>query len=294
MVFQSYALYPHMTVHENLAFGLRMRRDAPRRDRGARRAGRRGSRIEDLLQRRPSQLSGGQQQRVALGRAIVRQPRAFLFDEPLSNLDPPLRLETRAELAGLHRRLDATMVYVTHDQEEAMTLGTRVAVMRAGVIEQIAPPIDLFRRPANLFVAGFIGAPAMNFIQATAVRDAQGLRLSSTAFGVTDVSGANALSHMSLSDDGHDASERQIVIGVRPQDVEMTPSGDGHGVGRIELIELLGSTTLVHLRVEGLSEQLLRIVVSSDAAVAADQVVGFRLDARRLHLFDSHTGLRLA
>ena len=138
------------------------------------------------------------------------------------------------------------------------------------------------------------GSPAMNFIQATAIRDAQGVRLSSTAFGVTDVSGADALSHMSLSDDGHDARERQIVIGMRPQDVEMTPSGDGHGVGRIELIELLGSTTLVHLRVEGLSEQLLRIVVSSDAAVAADQVVGFRLDARRLHLFDPRTGLRLA
>ena len=179
-----------------------------------------------------------------------------------------------------------------------MMLGTRVAVMRAGVIEQIAPPIDLFRRPANLFVAGFIGAPAMNFIQVAAVRDAEGLRLSSPAFSVTDASGTDALSNTSASENGHDASERQvsleIILGVRPQDVELTPSGEGHGVGRIELVELLGSTTLVHLRVEGLSGELLRIVVSSEAAVAADQLVGFRFDVRRLHLFDARAGLRLA
>ena len=186
------------------------------------------------------------------------------------------------------------MVYVTHDQEEAMMLGTRVAVMRAGVIEQIAPPIDLFRRPANLFVAGFIGAPAMNFLQATAMRDAKGLTLSSPAFCVTDASGVDALLSVARDKDGRDADDRPIVLGVRPQDVELTPSGEGHGVGRIELVELLGSTTLIHLRVEGLSDQLLRIVVSSDTAVGADQLVGFRLDARRLHLFDARTGLRLA
>jgi multiple sugar transport system ATP-binding protein len=163
MVFQNYALYPHKTVRENLAFGLRVRRVAtPEIDARVRTTAATLG-IESLLDRTPAQLSGGQRQRVALGRAIVREPKAFLLDEPLSNLDPQSRLATRAELAVLHRRLGATMVYVTHDQEEAMTLGTRVAVMRDGAIEQLAPPIGLFQRPANTFVAGFVGIPMMNF-----------------------------------------------------------------------------------------------------------------------------------
>src|ERR671928_1553518 len=164
MVFQSYALYPHMTVRENLAFGLRMRGASrtvieQRVADAARALG-----LDGVLERKPSQLSGGQRQRVALGRAIVREPKVFLFDEPLSNLDAKLRVETRAELARLHRRLRATVVYVTHDQEEAMTLGSRVAVMRDGFLQQVAPPMELYRRPANRFVAGFVGSPAMNFL----------------------------------------------------------------------------------------------------------------------------------
>jgi multiple sugar transport system ATP-binding protein len=159
MVFQSYALYPHMTVRQNLAFGLRMRgagREVTDRrvDEAARALA-----LEAVLGRKPAQLSGGQRQRVALGRAIVREPKVFLFDEPLSNLDAKLRVETRAELARLHRRLGATVVYVTHDQEEAMTLGSRVAVMRDGFLQQVAPPMELYRRPANQFVAGFVGSP---------------------------------------------------------------------------------------------------------------------------------------
>src|SRR5262245_46252824 len=172
MVFQNYALYPHKTVRQNLEFGLRMRQTsaaviAERVTRVAHSLG-----IESYLERRPSQLSGGQRQRVALGRAIVREPQAFLFDEPLSNLDARLRVETRAELARLHRRLGATMLYVTHDQEEAMTLGNRVAVLRDGRLEQVAPPMDIYRRPANRFVAGVMGPPAMNLLPCTLRRDA--------------------------------------------------------------------------------------------------------------------------
>src|SRR4051795_9980964 len=164
MVFQSYALYPHMTVRENLGFGLRMRgagREAI--EQRVEQAGRALS-LEAVLDRKPAQVSGGPRQRVALGREIVREPKVFLFDEPLSNLDAKLRVETRAELARLHRRLRATVVYVTHDQEEAMTLGSRVAVMRDGFLQQVAPPMELYRKPANRFVAGFVGSPAMNFL----------------------------------------------------------------------------------------------------------------------------------
>src|SRR6187455_2981297 len=164
MVFQSYALYPHLSVYDNMAFGLKLRK-VPKEE-IKRRVGEAADilGIRDLLERKPRQLSGGQRQRVAVGRAIVREPKVFLFDEPLSNLDAKLRVETRAELARLHRRLAATVVYVTHDQEEAMTLGSRVAVMRDGFLQQVAPPMELYRRPANRFVAGFVGSPAMNFL----------------------------------------------------------------------------------------------------------------------------------
>ena len=174
MVFQSYALYPHMTVRDNLGFGLRMRGTSPagiaeRVEVAAKALG-----LEKVLDRKPGQLSGGQRQRVALGRAIVREPMVFLFDEPLSNLDAKLRLETRAELARLHRRLAATMVYVTHDQEEALTLGTRVAVMSEGRVEQVGPPLEVYRRPETMFVATFVGSPAMNLLPAeTAARPGQ-------------------------------------------------------------------------------------------------------------------------
>src|SRR4029078_10260003 len=170
MVFQNYALYPHMTVRENLGFGLMMRKQ-PRdgiNQRGDSVAGSLG--LDALLDRKPAQLSGGQRQRVALGRAIVREPLAFLFDEPLSNLDAQLRVETRVELSRLHRKLGATMVYVTHDQSEAMTLGDRIAVLKEGVLQQIASPMELYQRPANKFVAGFIGSPAMHFTQGVSQR----------------------------------------------------------------------------------------------------------------------------
>jgi ABC-type sugar transport system ATPase subunit len=208
MVFQSYALYPHKTVRDNLGFGLRVRRvPAAEADRRVR-ATAESLGLELLLDRMPAQLSGGQRQRVALGRAIVRDPHAFLFDEPLSNLDPRLRVETRAELIQLHDRLRATMVYVTHDQEEAMTLGQRIAVLRAGRIEQVATPDELYRRPANMFVAGFIGSPAMNFIKGYA--------------------GA-------------------ATAGIRPHDVEIVTPDGADLRGQIEIIEPLGHAQVVHV-----------------------------------------------
>src|SRR5690242_10663374 len=185
MVFQSYALYPHMSVRENMAFGLKLRKQPAATV--TRRVGEVAESLglTPMLDRKPAQLSGGQRQRVALGRAIVREPKAFLFDEPLSNLDAQLRVETRAELARLHRRLGATMVYVTHDQVEAMTLGTRVAVLKDGELQQVAPPMELYRRPRNQFVASFIGSPSMNFLRGDVTRangapqfTAPGLRLS--------------------------------------------------------------------------------------------------------------------
>ena len=165
MVFQNYALYPHMTVRENLGFGLTSESSPPTSSTNVFSAVADSLGLEPLLERKPAQLSGGQRQRVALGRAIVREPLAFLFDEPLSNLDAQLRVETRVELSRLHRKLGATMVYVTHDQSEALTLGDRIAVLKEGVLQQVAPPMELYQRPANKFVAGFIGSPAMNFFE---------------------------------------------------------------------------------------------------------------------------------
>ena len=257
MVFQSYALYPHKTVRENLAFGLRMRRIAAPRIEASVQSTAAALGIETLLDRRPAQLSGGQRQRVALGRALVREPKAFLLDEPLSNLDPQTRQAARAELAVLHRRLGATMVYVTHDQEEALTLGTRVAVMRDGAIEQLAPPLELYQRPANAFVAGFVGVPMMNLFPAPAP--------------------------------GHG----RALIGVRSHDVVLTAPGEGERIGRVELVEPLGPTKVVHVRVDDAADRLLRVVVAAEAPVVAEERVGVRIDPARVHLFDERTGRRL-
>jgi multiple sugar transport system ATP-binding protein len=252
MVFQTYALYPHMTVRENLGFGLRMRGVAKATivDRVVKVA--EALALGQVLDRKPGQLSGGQRQRVALGRAMVREPQAFLFDEPLSNLDAKLRVETRAELARLHRRLAATIVYVTHDQEEAMTLGGRVAVLRDGKVEQVAPPMELYRRPATVFVGGFVGSPAMNF-------------LPGDIMGRTDGS----------------------TLGIRPHDVVLVPPGQGDLDAKVDVVEPRGSELLVHLRLDGLgSERELRVVAPPEPMVPADTVTGVRFDRERLHWFD--------
>jgi multiple sugar transport system ATP-binding protein len=280
MVFQHYALYPHMTVRENLQFGLRTRKvaaaeSATRVDRVARSLG-----IDALLDRRPAQLSGGERQRVALGRAVVREPRAFLLDEPLSNLDPRLRGSTRAELALLHRRLATTMVYVTHDQEEAMTLGTRVAVMHHGTLMQVAAPMDLYATPANRFVGEFMGGPAMNFLTCTPSHQGGMATLSCAGFVVVAPSATTALPD-------------RVIVGVRPQDIAVEPPGSGVASGQVEVVESLGSTSLLHVGVEGLGEQLIRVLVTAEASVPRNTRVGLRLRGDRLHLFDSANGVRL-
>jgi ABC-type sugar transport system ATPase subunit len=258
MVFQSYALYPHMSVRDNLAYGLKVRRTDPAvvAQRVADVAA--ALRIEELLDRRPAHLSGGQRQRVALGRAMVRQPNAFLLDEPLSNLDPALRGEARAELRRLHSRLGVTIVYVTHDQEEALTLGDRVAIMRDGVIEQVGPPQDAYARPANTFVARFIGAPAMNLLPADLL-------------GVAAPPGA--------------------VAGIRPQDV--APGRSGRLRATVDLVEPRGHDCLLHLRLDSPGGDRLVAVVPAAAAPPAGTELAVSLPGDRLHLFDA-SGTRLA
>jgi multiple sugar transport system ATP-binding protein len=263
MVFQSYALYPHMTVRENLGFGLRMRGtdanvSARRVDEAARALA-----LEQVLDRKPAQLSGGQRQRVALGRAIVREPKVFLFDEPLSNLDAKLRVETRAELARMHRRLGATVVYVTHDQEEAMTLGSRVTVMRDGVIQQVGPPMELYRRPANQFVAGFVGSPAMNFLPRAEVPAS--------------------------------LSPREATLGVRPHDITIVAQGAGDENAYVELIESRGSEKLIYLCLRGNNQgPAIRIVAPPETPVETERTVGVRFDREKLHWFDPDSGNRLS
>jgi multiple sugar transport system ATP-binding protein len=216
-----------------------------------------------VLGRKPAQLSGGQRQRVALGRAIVREPKVFLFDEPLSNLDAKLRVETRAELARLHRRLGATVVYVTHDQEEAMTLGGRVAVMRDGFLQQVAPPMELYRRPANRFVAGFVGSPAMNF-------------LPGESLGVSQTPATNS------------------TLGVRPHDIRIVPKGGGDLDAWVDVVEPRGSELLVYLRLGAdHNGSELRVVAPPEPAIEPERVVGVKFDRERLHWFEEESGRRV-
>ena len=283
MVFQSYALYPHRTVRQNLAFGLRMRRETPATIRERVGAVARLLDLEPFLDRRPAQLSGGQRQRVALGRAIVREPAAFLLDEPLSNLDPALRVQTRTELARLQRRLRATILYVTHDQEEAMTLGHRVAVLRSGRLQQVAPPMELYRRPANAFVAGFIGSPAMNLIPCAVESGGAQARVHGAGFELQIAAPAIA--------------DARAILGVRPHDVELTEGGSGGEDrlrGSVELVEPLGSDLLIHVAVGSEEERTdLRVGVRTERSFAPGKPVVLRLSPERIHWFDAMTGERL-
>jgi multiple sugar transport system ATP-binding protein len=272
MVFQSYALYPHMSVRQNLAFGLensRMKRaEIETRVMEAARM----LLIEPLLDRRPRQLSGGQRQRVAIGRAIVRRPGIFLLDEPLSNLDAELRVIMRAELAALHKRLAATMIYVTHDQVEAMTLADRIVVLKDGRIEQVGTPLDLYNKPANRFVAGFIGSPRMNFIEAL-VESHQGNAI------VADFGGRKAPLNLRTPLSPGD----KLTVGIRPQDAILTdPQGSLLSL-EVMLVEQLGAETIVHGRTEGGAP--FTLATAGQKSLAVGDRVGVNLPAGSLHAF---------
>ena len=277
MVFQSYALYPHMTVFNNLAFGLKLlktpKQEIKRRVNEAAKI----LNLERFLDRKPKALSGGQRQRVALGRAIVREPDAFLMDEPLSNLDAKLRVQTRAEILRLQQRLDTTTVYVTHDQVEAMTMGDRIAVMNEGVLQQVGTPPELYMRPVNKFVAAFIGSPAMNFANVHA--DQGKLKMGSNLLQLTG-------SRAKVAQERHG---RQLEIGFRPEDLEIA-NGAGDGAVRfpakVDVVEYLGNQELLHADAEGNEVVAL---VSSDMNVKAGDKVEFTIATEKLHLFDPET-----
>ncbi len=288
MVFQSYALYPHMTVRDNLAFGLKLRKE-PRADieRKVAQAARTLD-IGELLDRKPAALSGGQRQRVALGRALVRDPAVFLFDEPLSNLDAKMRVQMRAEISRLHQRLGATMIYVTHDQTEAMTMGQRLVVMHQGEVQQVDAPLALYERPANLFVGGFIGSPAMNFLDGRIVRR-DGLRF------VTD--GPQRLSAPLPADwrprgaPVETLLDRPLTLGIRPEHVRLREAGAADAFPAVvQLVEPLGNETLLYFTVAG-----RMFVVRSPGGVEAgvDRQVGLALAGERAHFFDPETGRSL-
>jgi len=281
MVFQNYALYPHMSVFDNMAFGLKMRKFekseiVTRVKQAADILG-----IEQLLHRKPRQLSGGQRQRVALGRAIVRHPQVFLFDEPLSNLDAKLRVQMRVELKKLHQRLGTTAVYVTHDQVEAMTLGDRVVVMKDGWVQQVGEPLELYNKPANRFVAGFIGSPAMNFTGVTLV----------------DGNGRLAVKNQGLEIEVPEAQAqrlrpfvgRNLTLGVRPEDLRVANDGDPAGLTfntKVEVVEQLGSEILLDVRVGSDS-----MVAAVDPTIRArpQDTIRLAVNPLRLHFFDAQT-----
>ena len=276
MVFQSYALYPHMTVAQNITFGLRMAKTPA--DAIAKQLKHASDMLQlaPLLERKPSQLSGGQRQRVAIGRAIVRNPDVFLFDEPLSNLDANLRVQMRIEITKLHQDLKSTMIYVTHDQVEAMTMADRIVVLNAGIIEQVGSPLELYHRPNNIFVAGFIGSPKMNFIKATA-SPAKGGKINVALPGSTKIV---------LNDQGKKVTDGQAVtLGLRPEHLTIGQKNDGELKGRLRIAEYLGSETMFYASLADGSD----LSVKADGLTSAKQGsdIKFGMPAKACHLFDA-------
>jgi multiple sugar transport system ATP-binding protein len=280
MVFQSYALYPHMTVFDNMAFGLKLRKvpkdEIKRRvEEAAQILG-----IEGLLKRKPRELSGGQRQRVAVGRAIVREPKVFLFDEPLSNLDAKLRVQTRAEISKLHQRLQTTFIYVTHDQVEAMTMASRIAVMNKGILQQLDTPQTLYDMPSNLFVAGFIGSPAMNFFPATLRKDGNFLYVDAGDFSVRIPESRNNI-YMPYAD-------KEVIFGIRPEDIH-NPMFAPPGIhaepveSKVDVTELMGNEIFLYL-VSGKNNYVARVDPRTRFQIGDQVQVVFNMD--NFHLFD--------
>jgi multiple sugar transport system ATP-binding protein len=280
MVFQNYALYPHMSAYDNIAFGLRLRRTQKEQIDDRVREAARILNIGSLLEKMPKALSGGERQRVALGRAIVRQPQVFLFDEPLSNLDAKLRSEMRAEISALHQRLKVTTVYVTHDQVEAMTMGERIVVLKEGDIHQVGEPLTIYQKPSNRFVAGFIGSPSMNFLDARVTRG-NGLRLDAGKTVLSVPQGERA---------GIDRyTDRRITLGLRPEDLRLDETGDISA--RVTLVEPTGGESYIYAEIDEVP-----IVARARGAIrlGIGETVRFRMDLERAHFFDPETEERIS
>jgi multiple sugar transport system ATP-binding protein len=290
MVFQNYALYPHMSVFDNMAFGLKLRKiakpDIKRRvDEAASFLG-----LEGLLDRKPKQLSGGQRQRVALGRAIVREPKVFLMDEPLSNLDAKLRVQTRAELIKLHRRLGITTVYVTHDQVEAMTMGDRIVVMKDGLVQQVDTPLGLYNTPANIFVAGFIGTPSMNFIEATLAKTDGKYTVDAGSFKVA-IPQAKASANLDAY------INKPLIFGIRPEDIFdkslpglVEPTDDNTISATVDVIEPMGSIVTMYLKT---GSHNLIATIDAETKAQDEQSINLVFDMARTHLFDKETEIAI-
>ncbi len=289
MVFQNYALYPHMSVFDNMAFGLKLRKVPKDVIKAKVMEAAKILDIEHLLDRKPKALSGGQRQRVALGRAIVREPKVFLMDEPLSNLDAKLRVQMRAEIGKLHKRLGTTVIYVTHDQTEAMTMGSRIAVMKDGYLQQCDTPTNLYDVPVNVFVAGFIGSPQMNFVNATLTKTADAVTLKGDSFEIALPEGKSSKAELA------DYIGKEVIVGIRPEhiyDDEVHISSLAGSVVDVdvELTEMMGSETYLYIKLAGNS--MISRVNRRSTAQAGDKIK-VAVDANKIHLFDKDTELAI-
>lgn len=289
MVFQNYALYPHMSVYDNMAFGLKLRKYPTEEIKQRVNAAAEILGITQLLERKPKALSGGQRQRVAVGRAIVRQPKVFLFDEPLSNLDAKMRVQMRAEITKLHQRLQSTMIYVTHDQVEAMTMGTRIVVMKDGVIQQADAPLKLYNEPKNLFVAGFLGSPPMNFLRGR-------LSGSKGALAFTENEGGTVRLEVGDRPSAMPYVGKEVVLGVRPEYCELVAREAAHAgstfKAAVDLVEPMGAETFLYLQT-GTGTMISRSHASVDHRLTG-QHLSFTVDIEKLHLFDPESTLRIS
>ena len=289
MVFQNYALYPHMSVYDNMAFGLKLRKTPKEKIDKLVHDAARILDIEHLLDRKPKALSGGQRQRVAMGRAIVRNPKVFLMDEPLSNLDAKLRVQMRIEISKIHQRLEATIIYVTHDQTEALTLGTRIVVMKDGVVQQVDTPQNLYTKPCNLFVAGFIGSPQMNFLDAEVKVNGSDVTLSVGGHELP----VPADKKQALIDKGY--AGKTVILGIRPEDVHVASTFTGENAGTvhstINVYELLGAEVFLYFDVAGTQ---VTARVGSGTELRSGDKASFTFDMSKIHIFDKETELTIS